>query len=150
MTLRLGTLPRLWAIRGGICLLLANSTLQAQTQQQVQQHIASDIESGFNIMLNRQEGNCLTCHTLSDWRNQTQRHKELGQQGNFGPVLDGVGTRYNKTELLQWVTDARKIKPDTLMPPYGSLDGLNQPNASRPLLTLEQRQAVAAALSTLR
>jgi hypothetical protein len=63
--------------------------------------------------------------------------------------LDGVGARYNTAALLQWVTDARKIKPDTLMPPYGSIEGLNLANGLRPLLTHEQRQAVAAALSTL-
>jgi len=112
--------------------------------------IGTQVEAGFNILLDRQQGNCLTCHTLSKTSLPANAQKELGLQGNFGPTLDGVGTRYDKATLLQWVTDARKIKPDTLMPPYGSMEGLNHPNAQRPLLTAQQRQAVAAALSTLR
>jgi sulfur-oxidizing protein SoxX len=112
--------------------------------------IGAQVEAGFNILLDRQQGNCLTCHTLSKTSLPPNAQKELGLQGNFGPTLDGVGTRYDKATLLQWVSDARKIKPDTLMPPYGSMEGLNHPNAQRPLLTAQQRQAVAAALSTLR
>lgn len=109
----------------------------------------AQVEAGFQIILDRQSGNCLTCHALSTTQLTKLAPKGVGMQGNFGPPLDGVGARYNTTTLLQWVTDARKIKPDTLMPPYGSIEGLNLANGLRPLLTHEQRQAVAAALSTL-
>lgn len=141
-----------WAKWLAICLWPLHSALLAQTVRPSPDPLAlgAQVEAGFNIMLDRQQGNCLTCHTLSMTRLPPQAQKELGLQGNFGPSLDGVGTRYDRATLLQWVTDARQIKADTLMPPYGSMEGLNHPNAQRPLLTAQQRQAVANALSTLR
>jgi sulfur-oxidizing protein SoxX len=141
-----------WASWVATCLWPLHSALFAQPLQPLTEPLAigTQVEAGFNILLDRQQGNCLTCHTLSKTSLPPNAQKELGLQGNFGPTLDGVGTRYDKATLLQWVSDARKIKPDTLMPPYGSMEGLNHPNAQRPLLTAQQRHAVAAALSTLR
>ena len=135
----------LWAFWGALCLGLLHNGAHAQTATQM----AAQVEAGFQVILDRQQGNCLTCHALNTTKLPKLSPKDLGLQGNFGPPLDGVGARYDKVTLLQWVTDARQIKPDTLMPPYGSIEGLNLANALRPLLTPEQRQAVAAALSTL-
>ena len=131
---------------------LAHSVLHAQTLPRTPEPttFAAQVDAGFKIILDRQQGNCLTCHALSATNQPQHMPKTLGQQGNFGPSLDGAGTRHSQAALLQWVTDARKIKPDTLMPPYGSLEGVHQPNAARTLLEPEQLQAVAAALSTLR
>ena len=133
-------------------LWLVHSTLHAQTLPRTPEPAPSAalVEAGFKTILDRQQGNCLTCHALSAANYPQHIPKALGQQGHVGPSLDGVGARHSQSALLQWVTDARKIKPETLMPPYGSLEGVHQPNATRPLLEPEQLQAVAAALSTLR
>ena len=141
-----------WAPWVATCLWPLHSVLFAQALQPSPEPltIVAQVEAGFNILLDRQQGNCLTCHALSKNSLPPNAPKELGLQGNFGPTLDGVGSRYDRAMLLQWITDARQIKPDTLMPPYGSMEGLNQANTLRPLLTAQQRQAVAAALSTLR
>jgi sulfur-oxidizing protein SoxA len=40
------------------------------------------------------------------------------------------------------------IKPDTLMPPYGTISGLNAPARQHPLLTATQIDAVVAALAS--
>jgi sulfur-oxidizing protein SoxA len=59
-----------------------------------------------------------------------------------------VGLRHSSQQLRQWVTDARLIQPDTLMPPYGTLSGLNAPARQQPLLTPAQLEAVVAALAS--
>ena len=72
------------------------------------------------------------------------------KQGNFGPSLVGVGRRYSREILLQWVTDARQISSGTLMPPYGSLEGIEQPIVPRTILSVEQIKNVVDVLQTLR
>jgi L-cysteine S-thiosulfotransferase len=51
-------------------------------------------------------------------------------------------------QLIQWVVDARKINPQTLMPPFGV--DLNTSTARGRLLTDAQIANVVAALQTLR
>lgn len=102
---------------------------------------AQDAAAGLRIMMDRASGNCIACHALPG---------QSGALSSFGPVLDKVGTRYSAAELRQWVSDARLIKPDTLMPPFGSTQGLNQPNPAQTMLTPEQITQVVAALQTLR
>ena len=64
--------------------------------------------------------------------------------------MHGVGTRYTKEQLQQWVKDARVINPLTWMPPYGSIDNLNLPARSQHLLTPAQIEAVVDALATFK
>ena len=96
-------------------------------------------EQGLKIIASRELGNCISCHSLAGL-------KEAGRQGNFGPPLDGVGARYSAERLRQWVVDARQFKPDTLMPPFGSMAGLQRPNQPWPMLSQEQIDQVTAAL----
>ncbi len=110
----------------------------------------SDAEQGLRIMANRQQGNCVTCHQVSVLRDAKGIDGAAGKQGDFGPSLDGVATRYNATQLRQWVMDARLLKPNTLMPPFGTLEGTTQANPARPMLTPEEIDKVTAALATLR
>jgi L-cysteine S-thiosulfotransferase len=110
----------------------------------------SDAEQGLRIMANRQQGNCVTCHQVSVLRDAKGIDGAAGKQGDFGPSLDGVATRYNTTQLRQWVMDARLLKPNTLMPPFGTLEGTTQANPARPMLTPEEIDKVTAALATLR
>ena len=110
----------------------------------------SDAEQGLRIMANRQQGNCVTCHQVSVLRDAKGIDGAAGKQGDFGPSLDGVGARYNVTQLRQWVLDARLLKPNTLMPPFGTLEGTTQANPTRPMLSADEIDKVTAALATLR
>ncbi|MEY4340947.1 MAG: SoxAX cytochrome complex subunit precursor [Pseudomonadota bacterium] len=101
-------------------------------------------------MADRTTGNCVSCHEIPAWRDPSQSTNRLSLQGNFGPSLQGVGTRYTKEQLLQWVKDARVIRPHTWMPPYGSIDNLNLPARSQHLLTPTQIEAVVDALVTFK
>ena len=101
----------------------------------------STAEQGFRIMASGTTGNCVACHSLPG---------QTGVGSNFGPSLARVGTRYNADELRQWVTDARLIKPDTLMPPFGTTQGTKEPIRAQSILSLDEIDHVVAALQTLR
>ena len=118
---------RAWAC----CLLLMTGAALAQGTP----------EQGFRLMAVGSAGNCVACHT---WAGQP------GIASNFGPALNKVGTLYSAAELRQWVTDARVIKPATLMPPFGTTQGTHLPIVSQALLSFDDIGHVVAALQTLR
>jgi len=103
---------------------------------------------GFEIIYNRNLGNCVTCHRID--RSASNPTSSLEKQGNFGPDLSQVGSKYNRAQLTQWVIDARKIRPQTFMPPYGSLEDITLPNQANTLLNNEQIALVVEALLTLK
>jgi len=133
--LRLTTLGR-WMV---VVSLVGSSTLCAEP---------IEASEGLRIMADRTTGNCVSCHEIPAWKESTQSANRLTLQGNFGPSLQGVGARYNKEQLRQWVVDARVIHPDTLMPPYGTTERLNLPARSQNLLTQKQIDAVVDTLNT--
>lgn len=105
---------------------------------------------GLRIMADRNTGNCVSCHEIPAWKESSQNTNRLTLQGNFGPSLQGVGSRYNKEQLRQWIVDARLIHPNTLMPPYGTTDRLHLPARSQNLLTQIQIDAVVDTLTTFK
>jgi L-cysteine S-thiosulfotransferase len=90
-------------------------------------------QQGWRILFDQRLGNCAACHSIPN-----EQGKKTGIQSTFAPALDGVASRYSAAQLRQWVVDARKINPDTMMPPFG------------PMLTPQQVTDVLAALQTLR
>ncbi len=98
-------------------------------------------EQGFRIITTGTLGNCVACHALPGQRDLPS---------TFGPSFDKIGTRYDAPALRQWVTDARKMKPDTMMPPFGTTQGTNAPVRAQSMLSDEQIEHVVAALLTLR
>ena len=102
---------------------------------------ATAVEQGLRIMNDMGQGNCVTCHLLPG---------QAGLQGNFGPPLAGVGSRWSADQLRQWVTDARVLRPHTLMPPFGTVEGLQRIAPVRPVLTPAQIELVVSALQSLR
>ena len=120
--------PAAWAM--ALALGIAwSAPLNAQTLERT--------SVGWLIMTDPARGNCIACHALPG---------QPGQPSNFAPSLDKIGLRLDLARLEQWVSDARLIKPDTLMPPFGSLQGLNLPNPARVILDASQIRAVALAL----
>ena len=82
--------------------------------------------AGYDIMTSRQSGNCLACHELPGVE---------GLASNLGPSLKGVGSKWTRAELTQWVKDARQINPQTLMPPFGASSSLTKANPPRAILS---------------
>ena len=139
--MRIGNPLRLITLGGWIAVvwLVISSTSYAEP---------IEASEGLRIMADRATGNCVSCHEIPAWKESTQNANRLTLQGNFGPTLQGVGTRYNKEQLRQWIVDARVIHPNTLMPPYGSNERLNLPARSQNLLTQKQIDAVIDTLTT--
>jgi len=104
-----------------------------------------DPARGRAIVLNRQVGLCLLCHSGP--------FPEERFQGNMAPDLKGTGARWSEGELRLRMVDARKLNPETIMPPYYVVDGMNrvaQNFQARPILTAAQIEDVVAFLATLK
>jgi sulfur-oxidizing protein SoxX len=104
-----------------------------------------DPARGRAIVLNRQVGLCLLCHSGP--------FPEERFQGNMAPDLKGAGARWSDGELRLRMVDARQLNPQTIMPPYFVVDGMNRVAPAfrgKPILTAEQIEDVVAFLATLR
>jgi sulfur-oxidizing protein SoxX len=102
-------------------------------------------ERGQAIVMNRQVGLCLLCHTGP--------FPQERFQGTLAPDLKGAGARSTEGQLRLRIVDASRLKPDTIMPPYYRVDGLERVAPAfvgKPILTAEQIEDVVAYLVTLR
>jgi L-cysteine S-thiosulfotransferase len=102
-------------------------------------------ERGRAIVVNRQVGLCLLCHTGP--------FPEQKFQGTLAPDLIGVGSRASEGQLRLRIIDASQINPQTIMPPYYRVTGLYRVAPAfrgKPLLDAEQIEDVVAYLATLR
>jgi sulfur-oxidizing protein SoxX len=104
-----------------------------------------DPEHGREIVVNRQVGLCLLCHSGP--------FPEERFQGTLAPDLKGSGSRASEGQLRLRIVDASRLKADTIMPPYYRVDGLTRVAPAfqgKPILTAEQIEDVVAYLMTLR
>ncbi len=104
-----------------------------------------DPEQGRRILLDRQVGTCLLCHSGP--------FPEERFQGTVGPDLAGVGSRLTPAQIRLRVVDSRRLVPETIMPAYHVAAGRNRvarPWRDRPILDAGQVEDVVAFLATLR
>ncbi len=104
-----------------------------------------DAARGRVIVGTRQVGLCLLCHSGP--------FPEERFPGELAPDLRGSGSRWSEGQLRLRIVDSARLNPDTIMPPYYRLDGLQRvaPNfRGKPILTAEQIEDVLAYLKTLR
>jgi sulfur-oxidizing protein SoxX len=107
--------------------------------------VAGDAARGRAIVANRQVGLCLLCHAGPV--------PEERLQGNLAPDLAGSGTRWSEAQLRLRIVDAGRINPDTIMPAYYRIDGLNNVAPAvrgKPILDAQQVEDVVAYLRTLK
>jgi sulfur-oxidizing protein SoxX len=100
---------------------------------------------GRAIIVNRQVGLCLLCHSGP--------FPEEKLQGNLAPSLAGAGSRSSLGQLRLRIVDAARLNPDTIMPSYYRTEGLVRVApafAGKPVLSAEQVEDVVAFLTTLR
>jgi L-cysteine S-thiosulfotransferase len=103
-----------------------------------------DAARGRAIVADRQVGLCILCHSGP--------FPELRLQGDLAPDLSGAGKRWSEAQLRLRIVDARRLNPDTIMPPYYRIDGLERVAAAwrgKPILTAGQIEDVVAYLVTL-
>ena len=104
-----------------------------------------DPERGRAIVTNRYVGLCLLCHNGP--------FPEERMQGTLAPGLKGAGSRWSEGQLRLRIVDARRLNPNSIMPSYYRIAGLNRVAASlrgKPVLTAAQIEDVVAFLVTLR
>jgi sulfur-oxidizing protein SoxX len=102
-------------------------------------------ERGRAIVVNRQVGLCLLCHSGP--------FPEEKFQGTLAPDLKGAGSRATEGQLRLRIVDASRLNPATIMPPYYRVEGLTRVAPAfqgKPVLTAEQIEDVVAYLVTLR
>ncbi|QDO98264.1 sulfur oxidation c-type cytochrome SoxX [Ferrovibrio terrae] len=104
-----------------------------------------DALRGRAIVVNRQKGLCLLCHTGP--------FAEERFQGDLAPTLAGAGSRWNAGQLRLRLVDSRRVNADTIMPSYYRIDSLNRVGAAwqgKPVLTAAEIEDVVAFLLTLK
>jgi sulfur-oxidizing protein SoxX len=108
-------------------------------------HARGDPARGRAIVVNRQVGLCLLCHSGP--------FPEERFQGNLAPDLRGAGSRWSEAELRLRIVDPSLINPATIMPAYHRTEGLTRVAPAwrgKPLLSAEQIEDVVAFLTTLK
>jgi L-cysteine S-thiosulfotransferase len=104
-----------------------------------------NVERGRAIVVNRQVGLCLLCHSGP--------FPEEKFQGTLAPDLKGAGSRATEGQLRLRIVDASRLNADTIMPPYYRVDGLVRVAPAfqgKTVLTAEQIEDVVAYLATLK
>ena len=92
------------------------------------------------------QGNCVICHRLPI-------PEVAFRIGNVGPDLTEVGGRLTPAEIRMRIVNPKVVNPDTIMPAYYRIDGLNRVQkkfAGKPMLTAEQVEDLVAYLSSLK
>jgi L-cysteine S-thiosulfotransferase len=104
-----------------------------------------DAARGRSIVASRQTGLCLLCHRAPI--------AEVALQGNLSTDLSGAGARWSTAQLRLRLVDAKRLNPDTIMPAYHRVQGLNQVGGAwegKPILTAQQVEDVVAYLGSLK
>lgn len=104
-----------------------------------------DPARGRAIVVNRQLGLCLLCHSGP--------FPEERFQGAIGPDLTGVGSKLTEGQIRLRLVDPARLNPATVMPAYRRTEGLVRVAPAfrgKPILTQEQIEDVVAFLATLK
>ncbi len=109
-----------------------------------------DPAKGAAVMGDKKQGNCVACHQLGAL--------DAPFQGNVGPELNGVASRWEEAQLRGILVNSKKTFEGTVMPAYYRVDGFNRPGDGftgkaakeplAPLLSAEQIEDVIAFLMT--
>ena len=106
---------------------------------------AGDPASVRKIVLDRQVGLCLLCHSGP--------FPEEQFQGNLAPDLSGVGARLSAGQIRLRIVDSSRVNPNTIMPAYLRTEGLQRvapAHRGKTVLTAQQIEDVVAFLVTLK
>ena len=104
-----------------------------------------DAARGRAVVLDRQVGLCLLCHSGP--------FPEERFQGDLAPSLAGVGARLSAGQIRLRIVDASRVNPQTIMPPYYRKEGLSRvapSHAGKTVLTAQQIEDVVAFLTILK
>lgn len=103
-----------------------------------------DAARGKEVVTGR-DSNCLLCHAVPD--------SGVRVMGDLGPPLAGVGARYSEAQLRLRIVDSLRLNPESIMPAYYRVEGLNRVAnewRGKPVLTAQQVEDTVVYLRTLR
>ncbi len=106
---------------------------------------AGDPDRGRAIIIDRQKGLCLLCHSGP--------FPEEPLQGNLAPSLEGAGSRWTEGQLRLRLMDNKRVNPESIMPAYHRIEGLNRVGSAwrdRPILNAAEIEDVLAFLMGLK
>jgi sulfur-oxidizing protein SoxX len=106
---------------------------------------AGDPARGRAIVVDRQVGLCLLCHSGP--------FPEQRFMGDLAPDLSGVGARLSAAQIRLRIVDPGKLNPATIMPSYYKTEGLQRVAPAfrgKTILTAQQIEDVVAFLATLK
>ncbi len=104
-----------------------------------------DPARGRDLILNRQVGLCLLCHSGP--------FPEERFQGTIGPDLNGTAARLSEGQIRLRIVDPTRVNAASIMPAYYRTEGLARVAPAlrgKPILTAEQIEDLVAFLATLR
>jgi sulfur-oxidizing protein SoxX len=104
---------------------------------------AGDPIRGREVFTSREGGHCVLCHSAPG----------VALSGDVGPAMAGVGSRFTEAQLRLRVADMSRVNPQTVMPPFHRVEGLQRvapEQRGKPVLTAQQVEDVVAFLGTLR
>ena len=104
-----------------------------------------DVARGRAIVVQRQVGTCLLCHSGPFAEERTP--------GNVAASLAGAGSRWTAAQLRLRIADARRVNPSSVMPSFSSRDANQRVGAAwagKTILDAQQVEDVVAFLLTLK
>jgi sulfur-oxidizing protein SoxX len=118
---KLAAVASLATLLGGV--FLAPVAVQAEAHEDT-------IKKGKAVAMDRQKGNCISCHMMDDGVSP----------GNLGPPLIAMKARFpDKEKLRSQIANPEAANPNTRMPPFGK----------HGILTDDELDAVLAYVYTL-
>jgi sulfur-oxidizing protein SoxX len=107
--------------------------------------LPGDVATGRRIVVDRQKGACLLCHSGP--------FPEERFQGDLAPDLSGAGSRWSVAQLRLRLAAPHLVNPETIMPSYLRSEGfvrIAPALRGRPILTEQEIEDVVALLATLK
>ena len=123
----------------------ASAAETGDTMEQPLTNVPGDAKRGREIVVSRQSGLCLLCHSGP--------FADAHLQGNLASNLAGTGSRWSAAQLRARIVDARSVNPDSLMPAMHKIQGdagVGRAWRGKPVLDAQQVEDVVAFLQTLR
>lgn len=107
--------------------------------------LRGDAGRGRMLAFDPERGNCTICHPVPGG--------DPRGQGDVGPTLAGVGGRLSEGQIRLRVVDGTRLNPETIMPPYHRVTGLNRVGArwaGKPVLSAQEVEDIVVFLTTLK